>query len=273
MLNLDSYLRRIGLEGPAGFAEIHRAHATSIPFENLDSYRGFPVSLDPGDLERKLVDRRRGGYCFEQNLLLGAAVEALGATVEPMLARVMWNAPPGAERPLTHQLLRVTMDGRAWHADVGFGNGTLLDPIPFGPGGPYEQAGWSFRVIEDGDELILQTVAAGAWRDVYRFLPRPVKRVDLELSNWFTCTHPESQFRTRLVLARTGADGTRTALSNFSGNLMLMTRTPDGGGDRPVTERELPRLVEEVFGLPAALLERGPARSEVAARDAMARRQ
>ncbi|MCL2394509.1 MAG: hypothetical protein FWC87_07450, partial [Acidimicrobiaceae bacterium] len=74
-------------------------------------------------------------------------------------------------------------------------------------------------------------------------------------------------------LARTGADGTRTALSNFSGNLMLMTRTPDGGGDRPVTERELPRLVEEVFGLPAALLERGPARSEVAARDAMARRQ
>ncbi|MBO0747306.1 MAG: arylamine N-acetyltransferase, partial [Acidimicrobiaceae bacterium] len=185
-MNLEGYFRRIHVTAPVGLSEIHRAHVTSIPFENLDSYRGVRVSLELEDLERKLVEERRGGYCFEHNLLFAAALEQLGATVEPMLARVVWGAPPGAERPLTHQLLRVTLDGRIWHADVGFGNGTLLEPIPFGPGGPYEQSGWTFRVTEDGDELLLQTLAAGAWRDVYRFLPRPVKRVDLELSNWFT---------------------------------------------------------------------------------------
>lgn len=255
MLNLDGYLRRIQLSAPASLAEIHRAHATSITFENLDSYRGIPVSLDLEDLERKLVEQARGGYCFEQNLLLAAALEQLGATVEPMLARVVWNVPPGAERPLTHLLLRVTMEGRVWHADVGFGNGTLLEPIPFGPGWPYEQSGWSFRIVEDGDELILQTVVAGEWRDVYRFLPRPVKRVDLELSNWFTCSHPESQFVNRLVLARTDADGTRRVLSDFGGRMVLMIRKPEESGDHPVKAEELADIVEQQFGLPAGLLQ------------------
>src|SRR4029077_16667599 len=68
MLDLDAYLARIGLHGRPSVAEVHRAHVTSIPFENLDPYCGIPVSLAVEDLERKLVSRRRGGYCFEQNL-------------------------------------------------------------------------------------------------------------------------------------------------------------------------------------------------------------
>ena len=79
MLDLDAYLERIGLTGRPSLAQLHRAHLTSIPFENLDPHQGLPVSLEPGDLERKLVTERRGGYCFEQNLLLKAALEALGA--------------------------------------------------------------------------------------------------------------------------------------------------------------------------------------------------
>jgi N-hydroxyarylamine O-acetyltransferase len=90
MLDFADYLERVGLsagERPT-LQAIHRAHATSIPFENLDPHRGIPVSLAQEDLERKLVYERRGGYCFEQNLLLASALEHLGLTVEPMLARV-----------------------------------------------------------------------------------------------------------------------------------------------------------------------------------------
>jgi N-hydroxyarylamine O-acetyltransferase len=65
----------------------HRAHLTSIPFENLDPWSGRPVSLDLVDVERKLVAERQGGYCFEQNLLLAAALEQLGYEVELLLAR------------------------------------------------------------------------------------------------------------------------------------------------------------------------------------------
>ena len=158
MLDLDAYLERIGLAGRPSIAEVHRAHATSIPFENLDPYCGIPVSLAADDLEQKLVTRRRGGYCFEQNLLLKAALEELGAQVDLLLARVRAGAPPGVMRPRTHLVLGVRADGRDWLADVGFGLGTLLDPIPFAPGAEHEQSGWRYRLVEDGPELVLQTM-------------------------------------------------------------------------------------------------------------------
>src|SRR5579862_1701629 len=151
MLDYDAYLERIGLstDTPPTWQRIHRAHVTSIPFENLDPHRGIPISLDQAALERKMVAGRRGGYCFEHNLLLASALEHRGLKVERMLARVVVGDAPARERPLTHLVLRVTdADGISWHADVGFGLGTLLDPIPFGPDpdAVHKQSGWSFRV-------------------------------------------------------------------------------------------------------------------------------
>src|SRR5215471_4756360 len=168
MIDFEAYLRRIGLD-PAdkpAWQAVHRAHVTTIPFENLDPHAGIPVSLEQADLERKLVASRRGGYCFEHNLLLASALAHMGLEVEPMLARARVGGAPRETRPATHLVLRVTDAGRQWQADVGFGLGTLLDPIPFGPAGVHEQSGWSFQVVEDGDELTLQTLGTNGWADV-----------------------------------------------------------------------------------------------------------
>ena len=78
-------------------------------------------------------------------MLLACALRDLGAEVDLLLARVRLGAAPGVLRPRSHLLLRVREAGRTWHADVGFGMGTLLEPIPFGPGEAHEQAGWRFR--------------------------------------------------------------------------------------------------------------------------------
>jgi N-hydroxyarylamine O-acetyltransferase len=248
MLDLEAYLARIGLSGRPGLAEVHRAHVTSIPFENLDPRRGVPVSLVPEDLERKLVRERRGGYCFEQNLLLKAGLEALGAPVETLLARVRVGASPGNPRPRSHLVLRVRADGKAWHADAGFGHGTLLEPIPFGPGGPHEQSGWQFRVVEDGRELVLQTAQEGEWIDLYGFVPEPVPFVDIETSNWFTSTHPHSPFVTGLIVSAQRPDGARVSLSDWQG-LSLREETPARHTTRPVQPEEVRELIEERFGL------------------------
>jgi N-hydroxyarylamine O-acetyltransferase len=229
-------------------AELHRAHATSIPFENLDPYGGLPVSLEIDDLQRKLVHERRGGYCFEHNLLLKAALEALGAEVEPMLARVRVGAPPGAIRPRSHLLLRVRHEDAVWHADVGFGAGTLLEPLPFGPGAAYEQSGWCFRVVEEGAQLVVQTAGEDGWEDLYAFLPEPVPAVDVEMSNWFTCSHPASVFVTNLMVVAQHPDGTRAVLSD-RGELALSERTPSGETVAPVTREQIPSLLAERFGL------------------------
>lgn len=253
MLDFEAYLRRIGLD-PAdepAWQAVHRAHATTIPFENLDSHRGIPVSLEQADLERKLVASQRGGYCFEHNLLLASALEHMGLQAEPMLARVAVGGAARERRPAGHLVLRVTdRDGRQWHADAGFGLGTLLDPIPFGPAGVHEQSGWSFQVVQDGEELVLQTLGPDGWTDVYCFRPRPALRIDIEVSNWWTCTHPASPFVSGLIVSVSHDDGRREALFDFSGPLLTMASSPDGMEATEARREAIPSLLAQRFGLP-----------------------
>lgn len=82
-VDLDPYLHRIGVPAPhrpdlPTLRAILRGHTRVIPFENLDPFLGIPVSLDLDHVPRKLVHEGRGGYCFEQNLLLGEALRSLG---------------------------------------------------------------------------------------------------------------------------------------------------------------------------------------------------
>jgi len=251
--HLDAYLERIGLldragrRGRPGLGELHRAHATSIPFENLDPANGIPASLDLGDLEDKLVTRRRGGFCFEQNLLLMGALHALGYDrVTPMLARVRAGGR-GEVRPRTHLLLRVETDGEAWHLDVGFGGDGLLDPIPFGPGGDYEQAGWRYRVVEDGRELVLQMRVGDGWADQYGFVVEEAPAVDIETSSWFVSTWPNSPFVTGLIVGGQ-VPGVHRRLM-VRGGATYAESTPDS---EKVTELELedvPEVLASRFGI------------------------
>jgi len=250
MFDLDAYLARVGLSGRPSLAEVHRAHLTSIPFENLDPYCGIPVSLDLEDVQRKLVTSRRGGYCFEHNLLLKAAYEALGADADLLLARVRVGAH-GVTRARSHLILRVHDGDSTWHADVGFGLGGLFEPIPFGPGGVYVQSGWRYRVVEDGRELVLQTAEDDGWLDQYGVVPDPVPFIDLETSNWYTSTHPRSPFLTGLVVAIHGDDGSRMMLRDWDGSgLGLKEETPAGATVTPVEPAEVAELLATRFGLP-----------------------
>jgi N-hydroxyarylamine O-acetyltransferase len=250
VFDLDAYLRRIGLRGRPALADVHRAHAISIPFEGLGPHVGEEVPLDPAQLLEKLVERRRGGYCFEQNLLLKAALEELGLEVETYLARVMIGLRPGEVRGRTHLLLKVGEGGCDWHADVGFGSATLLHPLPWGPGEEHEQAGWRFRVIEREPEWIVQTVDHddGEWVDLYGFLPQPAAAIDIEMSNWWTSTNPESRFVSGFLVSRQWLDGRRLILSDW-GELGLLERTPDTSRTTPVERAEVPALLAERFEL------------------------
>ena len=269
MFDLDAYLERIGLNGRPSIAEVHRAQLTSIPFENLDPHQGLPVSLEVEDLERKLVTERRGGYCFELNLLLKAALEALGADVDMFLARMRLPGatarPPDTQaspsrpakqdvvRPRSHLLLRVSENGASCHADVGFARG-ILEPIPFGPGPAQEQSGWSFRVVEDGSELVLQKLEGDEWADVYGFLPQPVPFIDVETSNWWTSTHPRSLFVTGLLVGIRADDGTGTLLCDWS-ELSLSEQTPAGTTVTPLERDAIPELLATRFSLPGFALD------------------
>ena len=202
-----------------------------------------------------MVARRRGGYCFEHNLLLAGALAALGGwTVEPMLARVRLG-PEGQPRPLNHLLLRVTdRDGSTWLADVGFGGGGLLDPVPFATGTETDQAGWRYRLVEDGPELVLQVFQDGGWTDMYGFVPEPAEPIDIEVNNWYTATHPESSFVTGVMAGFRSPD---RCLSVFVSEQAIVVERPLGGASS-VTEvplADVPALLAERLAIPGVVVE------------------
>lgn len=246
MLSLDAYRDRLGMELPGastleGLTRLHRAHALAIPFENLDIQMGRNIRLDLPHLEAKLLHARRGGYCFEQNTLFRAALEALGFQATAFEARVR----AGADRvlPRTHMLLQVAVEGRDWLCDVGFGGGGPLQPVPM-DGTPQAMGPWTYRVWPEGPLRVLQTLRATRWEDLYAFVPEPRLSVDFEMGNWFTSTHPESRFVLTLTAQRSFPDR-RFVLRNLG----LEIESEDGREFREVPRPDLTRVLREIFGI------------------------
>src|SRR6266545_3908407 len=157
--DLAAYCTRIGYDGALAptrvvLEALHLAHATSIPFENLDVVLGRPIRLDLASLQAKVVAGGRGGYCFEHNTLFAAVLETVGFRVTRLAARVRLGA--STIRPRTHMLLAVETGGETAIADVGFGADGLLLPVQLGAA-PTQQFAWTYRVFaEDGGVHVMQ---------------------------------------------------------------------------------------------------------------------
>ncbi len=212
--DLDAYFARIRLaDSPAcdldGLATIQRAQRLAIPFENLDIRLGRGIAIDGEAVFDKLVTRRRGGYCFEQNRLLCDALTALGFSVRPLLARVWFGATTTPGR--THMLLLVTIDGREWIADAGFG-GSYSPVMPLvedaeatAPDGALyrlirDDRGWV--LLRDGNPATTDGRDEGAgWVEQYSFTLDEVPAIDFQMSNHWTATAPGTRFTDLVVVS------------------------------------------------------------------------
>jgi N-hydroxyarylamine O-acetyltransferase len=246
-LDLPAYLARVGLGAApaptaAGLAALHLAHATHVPFENLDVLLGRPIRLDRESLQRKLVRDRRGGYCFEQNLLFAAVLEAIGFRVTRLAARVRYRA--AKLLPRTHMLLAVEADGVSWLADVGFGGSGPLVPLRLDDRGEQRQFLWAYRIVEEGGARVLQGGGPGGWQDFYVFTAEPQELVDYEVANYYVSTHPDSAF-TRTLAAQLPTPEARYLLRNRE----LTVDRGTGSETRTVADDELPDVLARVFGL------------------------
>jgi N-hydroxyarylamine O-acetyltransferase len=197
---ISLYLERISLgkmppPDVEGLKQIHAAQVFSIPFENLDIHLGRTFSLQPEHLVSKLLNRSRGGYCFELNAMLRMALDAAGFAVRPLLARVLYNL--SEPTTFTHEVLIVTLSGQDWLADAGFGMPGLRLPLPMIPDRVYEQYGDYYRL--KGDPVlgwVLQRRSKEVFRDLYAFRDQWIQDADIEMANHFTATWPGSFFRT-----------------------------------------------------------------------------
>lgn len=251
-VDLEAYCARIGYEGPLTptletLRTLIARHTAGIPFEAIDVLLDKGIDLAPSAVDAKLIKARRGGYCYEHNGLLRRVLSAIGFEVEPMVARVRWMLAPGAPPTArSHMVLKVTIDGEAWLADVGFGSCVPTSPLRLGTGEPQPTAHETFRIIPFGDGYLLQADVLGRWMPVYQIDPGRQLQIDYDVANWFTATHSSSHFRHRLIVTRTTPEARHVLLAN-----RLTIRPAKGEAEQRFLDADqLEQALAEIFTLP-----------------------
>lgn len=247
-VDLDAYLRRIRYNGNLRptrevLEALHLAHATSIPYENLDVLLKRPIRLDLGSLQDKLVHAGRGGYCYEQNSLFAAVLRRIGFDVTTLAARVRYRTTLAL--PRTHMTLLVRADGEDFLADVGFGSSGLLLPVPYNGSVEFRQFAWSYRIIAEDSLRVLQLKRDGAWIDLYAFSLEPQEPADYDMANYYVSTHPASRFVHTMTAQKVTTSERHTLRDreySIDNGARITTRQLEDSA-------ELTALLRETFGL------------------------
>jgi N-hydroxyarylamine O-acetyltransferase len=216
---VDDYLARIGAARPERaddetLRELHLRHVLTVPFENLSVHLGEDIVLDDEALVAKIVERHRGGFCYELNGAFAALLSALGYDVALLAARV--HGANGLGIPYGHMVVRAGQ----WLVDVGFGSHSHY-PLRADVSRDQVDPGGTFRVetTPDGD---LEVFKDG--EPQYRAWSRPQALRDFAVGCWWQRTCPESHFTRSLVCSLTTQDGRLT----LSGRTLIRT----AGGER-----------------------------------------
>jgi len=249
-VDLTAYFDRINYRGNAEpnldvLQDLVTAHTRTIPFENLDPLMGVPVDdLSPEALTDKLVHRRRGGYCYEHNGLMGYVLAELGFKVRRYAGRVVWMLPPDSPPPAqTHTVLAVTFPGAQgpYLVDVGFGGQTPTSPLRFEIGGVQQTTHEPYRLEYRGEGLVLQALVRDEWQALYEFTTQTRPQIDLNVGSWYVSTHPASHFVTSLMAVLVTDD----ARWNLSGRDLAIHRAD---GSEKIRLADAAAVVETLSG-------------------------
>ena len=226
----ERYLNKIGLSASVacdetGLNDLHQAQVFSIPFENLSVLLEQPIHLDLESLISKLVERQRGGYCFELNGLFTWALNKVGFACETRLARVQFRNPTPGTR--THQISIVTVNGKKYFCDVGFGGPGLRRPMPFEFDRIEIQSGDEYRLRRDSEfGVAFEGKTSNGWLTLYVFAEEKTLPVDIVMANHFTSTFSESVFKSNLMAALTAENNRHTLMNNEYAFVSATQRDP-----------------------------------------------
>jgi N-hydroxyarylamine O-acetyltransferase len=248
-LNFRAYLERIHYHGSlAPTAETLRdlqvAHLLAVPFENLSIHAKQPIVLEDDALFTKIVERRRGGFCYEANGLFAALLRALGFDVA-MLAAEVADAQGEFGPNFDHMALMVSLEQR-WLVDVGFGD-SFREPLLLDERDEQVQGNHAYRILSDGTHLtMMKRDEAGIWKAQYRFTLEPHAYADYAEMCHYHQTSPQSHFTRARICSRATEDG-RITLSDMR---FITTSMSGGRQERTLTsEDEYAAILHEQFDI------------------------
>jgi len=253
-VDVGRYLARIGYDGPvtvglATLEALQRAHMTAVPFENIDVYAGTPVWTGTDWSLPKVVDRGRGGWCFELNGAFAALLEALGFTVLRLAAAVVLRGPTDV---VDHLALEVVLPGEGPHlVDVGFGDGSCR-PLALNRSGVQDGVVAGFELVRgpQATTLVRHDRAAGESSSPeaqYRFRRVAVSLGDLEPASQRLQDDRTLIWHTRAFASRLVDGGPERV--TLMGRTLRRTSPGAEPVETPVADDEWSAVLEAHFGL------------------------
>ena len=224
-------------------ATLQEAHLEAVPFENLSIHWGEPMELGTDHLFTKIVERRRGGFCYECNGLFAELLRSLAYKTTLLSARVA-GKDGGYSPEFDHMALLVEID-EPWLVDVGFGD-SFRRPLRLVPGLVQAEQGRDFRLVSQGEDLVVERNLLGyGWEPQFRFSLLPRRMSEFQEMFEFHRDSPDSHFR-KAPLATLAIPGGRKTLSG----LKLIETTTDGArAETEIVPDEYYRVLLEEFGI------------------------
>jgi N-hydroxyarylamine O-acetyltransferase len=175
-------------------------------------------------------------------------LNALGFQVKPLSARgrIFWPDRSFIP-PRTHVLLQVTLNGERWLSDVGMGANSLTAAVRFELDVEQDTPHDTRRIVREGDIYYHQIRYGERWADVCEITGEEMPAIDRLIANWYTSAHPESHFKGRLIVARSGDQGRRYSLTDGE----LKQRERDGRATTQTiqTPEQLLDILANQFGI------------------------
>lgn len=201
-MDIKKYLARIGLnEVPQADLEslrlLQESHLYTVPFENLDIHLGRRIIIDYDRIFEKVVDQKRGGFCYELNGLFFHLLEALGYQVKRLSARVYQDERQAFSHEYDHMTLCVHLDGKDWLTDVGFGRFSFA-PLCIGMNEIQSDGKRQYKFVPyeaDKDYVsVMHLEEDGNWKDGYIFSMKARAAEEFIPMCHYQQTFPESHF-------------------------------------------------------------------------------
>ncbi|NWI92953.1 ARY2 protein, partial [Pitta sordida] len=271
-MDIKEYFVRISYRGSHNkpdlgtMSDIFQHHIQAVPFENLSIHCGERIELDLEETYNKIVRKKRGGWCMENNYLLSWALKTLGYDVTLLGAKVYVPEFDAYAEEMDHLLLKVVLDGKSYIVDAGFGMAyQMWQPMELISGTDQPQTPGVFRFQEESGIWYLEKVKRKQWvlnqsasashkmeeevcRRVYLFTLQPRDIEEFRGCNAHLQTAPDSLFVTKSICSLQTADGIRALVGwklteikyNYRDNMDLVEI-------RMLADEEIEKTLKEKF--------------------------
>ncbi len=250
MIDVDRCLERIGYSGATEptlytLRALQMAFLLKVPFENLDIHIGRQIKLSLEDIYEKIVSRRRGGFCYECNILFFELLKALGFQVEYLSARMVKGTAAGPE--YDHMVLLVTLE-HDYLVDVGNGQ-SCREPLRLDGTNSAASEGYTYRVSTHGEDYALYYQQQNAeWSPRFLFTLTPRERAEFSAMCHYHQTSPDSLFTQHRLVTIATPEG-RITLTNMQ---LRITRGLETHEIVLRSETEYHEILEQYFGIEIA---------------------